>query len=201
MHRRVASPNLNSPTTVKTLIPTCVLAAIWVATPITATAEQPFALSHEVPLVNQVILGSLTPAADKLIQLAQAIPESKYEWTPGEGVATVRDVIAHVTGANYYVSSMLGATLPEGIHPQDIGKGKNKAELIAAYQESVVFARAAVAKITAEEMAEEIDFWGNRAPRAQLAMIIVDHNHEHLGQLIAYARSNSVVPPWSRKSD
>ena len=24
------------------------------------------------------------------------------------------------------------------------------------------------------------------------------HLHEHLGQLIAYARSNGVVPPWSR---
>ena len=24
------------------------------------------------------------------------------------------------------------------------------------------------------------------------------HLHEHLGQLIAYARSNKVVPPWSK---
>jgi hypothetical protein len=26
----------------------------------------------------------------------------------------------------------------------------------------------------------------------------VTHLHEHLGQLIAYARSNNVEPPWSR---
>jgi hypothetical protein len=24
------------------------------------------------------------------------------------------------------------------------------------------------------------------------------HLHEHLGQLIAYARSNKIVPPWSK---
>ena len=24
------------------------------------------------------------------------------------------------------------------------------------------------------------------------------HLHEHLGQLIAYARSNAIVPPWSK---
>jgi hypothetical protein len=26
---------------------------------------------------------------------------------------------------------------------------------------------------------------------------IVTHVHEHLGQMIAYARTNGVVPPWS----
>jgi hypothetical protein len=29
-------------------------------------------------------------------------------------------------------------------------------------------------------------------------ILTVGHLHEHLGQLIAYARSNNVVPPWSK---
>ena len=29
-------------------------------------------------------------------------------------------------------------------------------------------------------------------------MLPVDHAHKHLGQLIAYARMNHIVPPWSR---
>ncbi len=29
-------------------------------------------------------------------------------------------------------------------------------------------------------------------------MIVSGHAHEHLGQAIAYARSNGVVPPWSQ---
>jgi hypothetical protein len=29
-------------------------------------------------------------------------------------------------------------------------------------------------------------------------MLILEDQHEHLGQSIAYARSNSVVPPWSK---
>jgi uncharacterized damage-inducible protein DinB len=28
-------------------------------------------------------------------------------------------------------------------------------------------------------------------------MALVSHEHEHLGQMIAYARSNGVTPPWS----
>jgi hypothetical protein len=30
-------------------------------------------------------------------------------------------------------------------------------------------------------------------------MLILEDQHEHLGQSIAYARSNSVVPPWSEQ--
>ncbi|HEY6147020.1 MAG TPA: hypothetical protein VIZ69_04950 [Thermoanaerobaculia bacterium] len=31
----------------------------------------------------------------------------------------------------------------------------------------------------------------------RILMIIQTHLHEHLGQSIAYARSNGVTPPWS----
>ena len=29
-------------------------------------------------------------------------------------------------------------------------------------------------------------------------IVTATHLHEHLGQLIAYARSNNVTPPWSK---
>lgn len=29
-------------------------------------------------------------------------------------------------------------------------------------------------------------------------MLVGGDMHEHLGQLIAYARTNRIVPPWSR---
>ena len=29
-------------------------------------------------------------------------------------------------------------------------------------------------------------------------MMLLGDQHEHLGQSIAYARSNSIVPPWSK---
>jgi hypothetical protein len=32
-------------------------------------------------------------------------------------------------------------------------------------------------------------------------LIVVTHAHEHLGQAIAYARSNGITPPWSAKGD
>ena len=150
-----------------------------------------------MPLLNKTIIGSLSAAATKMTQLANAIPEDKYDWTPAEGVATVRGVLSHVSSANYFIGSMLGAKIPEGINPREVGKGANKAELIAAYEASVAFAKAAVSGVSVEAMAEEVEFFGNTVPRAQMALMVADHGHEHLGQMIAYARSNGVVPPWS----
>jgi hypothetical protein len=36
------------------------------------------------------------------------------------------------------------------------------------------------------------------APAPKETGIAKDYLHEHLGQLIAYARSNKVTPPWSK---
>jgi hypothetical protein len=30
-------------------------------------------------------------------------------------------------------------------------------------------------------------------------LLLLSHAHEHLGQSIAYARSNGIVPPWTAK--
>jgi hypothetical protein len=35
-------------------------------------------------------------------------------------------------------------------------------------------------------------------PRAATTYTL-DDLHEHLGQLVAYARMNTIVPPWTRK--
>jgi hypothetical protein len=31
-----------------------------------------------------------------------------------------------------------------------------------------------------------------------IGFFLANHTHEHLGQLIAYARNNGIVPPWSK---
>ena len=46
--------------------------------------------------------------------------------------------------------------------------------------------------------AEMIKFFGQDWTRQRAMVLTVTHLHEHLGQAIAYARSNNVVPPWSK---
>jgi chromosomal replication initiation ATPase DnaA len=45
---------------------------------------------------------------------------------------------------------------------------------------------------------ENIKFFGQDISRQSAVIGTVNHLHEHLGQLIAYARINKVTPPWSR---
>lgn len=153
--------------------------------------------SREVPMTNQLIVMSLGAAEDKVLQLAEAIPADAYGYTPMEGVANVGEVLKHLAGANYYISSMLGRPIPTGITPRELGEGVDKATLIEIYRASVTHAKQALEQVSAEAMAEEIEFFGMTAPRGRLALMVADHQHEHLGQLIAYARANHIVPPWS----
>jgi hypothetical protein len=44
----------------------------------------------------------------------------------------------------------------------------------------------------------EADFFGQRVAASTAVMMASADMHEHLGQLIAYARTNEIVPPWSR---
>jgi hypothetical protein len=43
----------------------------------------------------------------------------------------------------------------------------------------------------------ELSVFGSSMTGLDLWVLTTTHLHEHLGQLIAYARSNGVVPPWS----
>lgn len=168
------------------------------AMPFSAFAAHHEKHDHETPMTNQLIVMSIDAAQDKITQLAGAIPADDYDYMPMEGVSDVGEVLMHLAGANYYIANMLGNPFPEGINPRELGKDADKDEMIKIYTASAKHVKKAVKMATADAMAEEIEFFGMTAPRARLALIAADHQHEHLGQLIAYARANEVVPPWSK---
>lgn len=142
---------------------------------------------------------SFTSGADKIVQLANAFSEEQLAWRPAAGVRSTREAIMHVAQANFFLGSRLGAKVPEGINPGEVEKFAGaKAEMVALLKQSIDFAREAVAAVPENELGAEIAFFGQRAPRMRFILILDEHVHEHLGQLIAYARSNGVVPPWSQ---
>jgi hypothetical protein len=64
--------------------------------------------------VRAEILYWIQDAETKLVQLAEAIPQEKYTWRPGEGVRSVSEVFLHVAGGNYSIPRTLGVQPPEG---------------------------------------------------------------------------------------
>lgn len=145
----------------------------------------------------------------KFVGLAEAIPADKYAWSPAppaDSVRTVRQVLLHVGADNYFMPATIGhAPDPStGIKGDDYNTGVvferralDKAQTIAELQKSFVFLKQALTATPAEKMGEQVTMFGQSFTRQQAWILAVTHVHEHLGQLIAYARSNGVKPPWS----
>ncbi len=144
------------------------------------------------------LLRSFDEASGKILRLADAIPEDKYGWRPMDKVNSVREVLVHVAGTNYGLAERLGTRPPAGIDRRKIGEMmQTKADALAMTKQSIEHVRAVLAAIPAEELLPEVNVFGASAPKLRVALLPVDHAHEHLGQLIAYARMNLIVPPWS----
>ena len=143
--------------------------------------------------------GMITFAANRVSELAEAFPEDKYSWAPQEGVRSVAGVIGHVISANYFFGSKLGGTVPEGVNPMTIEKDlTTKAELTAALKNSTDFVLAAIKEVDDDALGNKVEFPFPGEYTTMTAILIAQgHCNEHLGQLIAYARSNGITPPWS----
>jgi len=149
---------------------------------------------------KQAFLMAFDVTAGKLRSLAGAIPEEKYGWKPTPEVRSVGQVVGHVAGAEYLFAKMLGAELPAGA-PQDENGLENlgsKAELTAALDKALTYARGVAENATPEMLAKKVNFFGTEVTGRGLFIEMFGHMSEHLGQLIAYARSVGVAPPWSK---
>lgn len=160
----------------------------------TASAETDFEAAFRTSLLK-----SFDEATGKILRLAAAIPEETYDWRPMEGVSTVRDILVHVTETNYALGERLGTKTPAGIDRKKVGDTmRTKTEAIDGARRSIEYMRALLAIVPADSLLPEVNVFGSKAPKLRVALLPVDHAHEHLGQLIAYARMNRVVPPWSQ---
>jgi len=133
----------------------------------------------------------------KVISLAEAIPEDKYDWEPADGIRDVEGVILHIIGANYYFPTLAGAAMPEGIDPRNMNISGKEAT-IKVLKDSYAHMMDAIKAVPDEKLNEKIDFFGTPMSIRQVMMLAFGHCEEHMGQLIAYARSNNIAPPWSQ---
>jgi len=145
-------------------------------------------------------------AQKKMIDLANAIPESAYDWRPSPGTRSVGEAFLHVASDNYFIPIAMGKPAPasSGITSDMATVGAyekrklSKAQIVAELEASYKHLHEGMALTTDANAAEPIPFFGQQWTRMRAMTLTVTHLHEHLGQVIAYARSNNVVPPWSR---
>lgn len=134
--------------------------------------------------------------ASRLVALAEAIPENRYGWRPAEGVRSISEVFMHVAQVNFSSAQAAGAPLPEGL-PEDLSKVTSKAQVVSLLQGSFDLTQAVGQGMKSVDVSKPLPSTGSFSLRAAM-MLLNNHRAEHLGQLIAYARSVGTVPPWSR---
>jgi uncharacterized damage-inducible protein DinB len=152
--------------------------------------------------VRDAYLADLDSLHAKFVALAEAIPADKFSWRPSAGVRSVSEVLMHVAGEWYYYDPRSVGSNP----PADFGTPKDalakletitaKAAVLAEMNKAWTYGRAQVVAADPATLTGSIKPWGMTIDR--VAIDFPGDLHEHLGQLIAYARMNGVKPPWTK---
>lgn len=140
---------------------------------------------------------------EKFTALAGAMPEDDLTWRPMNGVRSVSEVYVHVAADNWYVPALMGWDAPpETGVTNDVetfrtyqDREMSRAEMLEALDASFDFFLRSM-EASADELDREVVL-GSPTTVGDIWIRAVVHLHEHLGQSIAYARTNEVVPPWS----
>jgi uncharacterized damage-inducible protein DinB len=142
----------------------------------------------------------------KVMDLAKAMPAAAHEWRPGKNVRSTSEVLMHIAADNYFLPAVMGTAAPAetgitkeyktaaAFEKRAVGRDALFQEL----QKSFAFLKSSMAATPDAKLEAPIEMFGQKNTTRGMWILAVSHLHEHLGQLIAYARSNNVVPPWSK---
>jgi len=159
------------------------------------------------PTVASVVDREITTIEKMIVEVAEAMPEEKFNFSPDslnisggdyKGVRTFAEQLKHVAASSYYIwTPVTGDKLRDDLND---GKGpdnmKAKADIIKFLKESFALGHKAAATLTAENMLQTAQ--NSKSTRLRLATFGVSHAYDHYGQMIEYLRMNGIVPPASR---
>lgn len=140
-------------------------------------------------------------AERELVSLAEAIPQEKLTWRPMEGVRSIAESFLHAAGGNYIILTTIGGKLPEGVDMKTLQSSTtDKAKIVEALKKSFATVNEYVSKIPESDYEKHVSFFGRDMTMMDMIVFAGIHAHETLGQAIAYARMNGVVPPWTAET-
>ena len=152
---------------------------------------------NDGPGAGHGYLPEFSHSSRQILQLADATPAEKFAWRPASGVRSVSEVYMHIALGNYLLLGQAGSKLENApkVTPTTEKDVKDKAAVVGWLKDSFDAVKANYPKA---ELKKSAKFFGQDSSVESIYLRILVHNHEHMGQSIAYARMNGIVPPWSK---
>ena len=160
-------------------------------------------LAAQMQSWKDVQVADLVTMKDKFVGLAGAFSEAPWEYEPMDGVRSTKEVFAlmiaetHMFPVAWGYQPPAGAAAGFGPEMQRVN-ALTREQIMAQLGPSFDHMIGILRGMDDAKRNESSSYFGRQMPvHANVATAMADM-HEHLGQLIAYARANRVVPPWSR---
>lgn len=167
------------------------------------TPEPAAAADHSVPSYDMKAqsLVDLERVQKKFVDLANAVPSDKFSWRPSPDARSFAELFLHVAGERYQILALAGAAVPADFNGKTIEKSTtDKAEVVAELNKTWEFAQRTINAMSNADFAKLLPKLGPQANAGDVVYILVADAHEHLGQAVAYARVNGIVPPWTAEA-
>jgi uncharacterized damage-inducible protein DinB len=165
--------------------------------PLVATAEDTDKTAPSYDMKAQALL-DLANVNKKFVDLANVVPAEKMTWRPSADARSFAEMFLHVAGERYGIMGMMGAQKPADFNGKTFEKSTtDRAQIVAELNKSWTFAETAIKGMSNADFAKLLPKLGPQANEGDVVYILVGDAHEHLGQAVAYARENGIVPPWT----
>jgi hypothetical protein len=165
------------------------------------------AASGQASSIASAVGREITDVEKQITDAAEAMPESKFNFSPEnlhiaggdyKGVRTFALQIRHIAASNYAIWSALTADQFQkdflgGNGPENL---TTKAAILQFLKDSFALGHKAASMLTLENMLQPPEH--SRSTRLRLAVFGVEHAYDHYGQMVEYLRMNGIVPPASR---
>jgi len=139
-------------------------------------------------------LTRLTNARDYTVQVAELMPENKYDFKATKQEMSFGEQIMHMAGNLYWLSSAYLSKEP--LPSLDTTKRKfSKKEIITELRSAYSYTYSAVTKMVPEQLDDTVTFFAGPMNKLQIINLINDHQVHHRGQCIVYLRLNGIKPP------
>jgi uncharacterized damage-inducible protein DinB len=173
----------------------CIGSVLVAGQTVCAQDEEP----HMPSTLREGLLARFEESSDKILQLAEAIPADKYAWRPTPEVRRVSEVLVHVGMGNYYVLHDAGVKPVLKLKEDEETTITAKPLVMQFLRQSNEHMRNALKSLKDSDLVRPATMFEQKTTVGNVYLFGITHLHEHLGQLVSYARLNGVVPPWSVK--